>query len=274
MSRFAYVSLLMKGNGYLPGLRALSASLKATGTTHDFICLVTPDVDKELVLPYVARIKEVPYLTYPTRAMKTMKQQKMYDSWMSDSYTKWSCLTLTEYEKILFLDLDTIAVQNLDHLFDRPTPAATFSNAWADPYTTRGLFNPYRSLKDADRVPASAIRIGLERAFVLIATSVLLTPSQEAFDRLLNILSNATVNQPFGFPGCYSAFDEQALTLVYQDWYHISQSYNMIPWHAKTWLPPTEQVSVYHYFGDKPWTLKREQWPDLAPWWRYHDTTV
>jgi hypothetical protein len=152
-TRFAYVSLLMKGHSYIPGLIALGASLRASGTSYDFVCMVTPDIDKSLVLPHVTHVVEVPYLSFKTKPMRTEKQRKMYGSWMSNSYTKWTALVLEQYIRILFLDLDVVVLENLDHLFERPAPAATFSNAWADPFIKGkgALSNPYKYLKDGIR---------------------------------------------------------------------------------------------------------------------------
>ena len=268
----------------MPGLQALSASLRATKTPHDFICMVTPDVTLSLVQPQVTRVVPVPYLTFQTKPMKTAKQRKMYDSWMADSYTKWNALCLTEYSKILFLDLDIIVLENLDHLFERPTPAATFSSPWAEPFTkTRGaIANPYQDLRDGDRVSRDLIEMGLhgvprgrgthgkhDPSFVLIATTVLLQPSRTDYERYVKLVRDS---QPFGFENCLSAFDEQSLSLLYSDWYHISQRYNAIPWHVRTWLLKGEQPALYHYFNTKPWDMRREEWPDLEVWYRFYDS--
>jgi hypothetical protein len=44
MSKFAYVTLLMKGDFYVPGALVLASSLKRTGNRADVICMVTEDV--------------------------------------------------------------------------------------------------------------------------------------------------------------------------------------------------------------------------------------
>ena len=272
--RYAYVALLMKGNGYLPGVKALFASLRATGTKHDLVLLVTPDVKKTAVQPYVDHVVEVPYLTYRTKPMKTAKQREMYTVWSDVSYTKWQTLSLVQYSKVLLLDLDVVVLRNLDHLFELPCPAATFSNAWAQPYTGKGgLYHPYTGVKHGEQVPPSALQKGLERSFVLIGTTVLLQPSVTDLQTYQDFLS---CNEPYGKEGCHSMFDEQSLTEFYstvlqRPWYHISQAYNMIPWHAKSWLPPGETAAISHFFGEKPWNMPRGKWSDLEVWWRYHD---
>lgn len=273
-TRYAYVALLMKGLGYLPGVKALSASLKATGTVYDLVLMVTDDVDVTQVAPYVDYVVSVPYLTYETLPMKTAKQRAMYDKWMDAGYTKWNALSLTQYSKVILLDLDIIVLENLDHLFELQAPAATFSNAWATPYAKGkgGLYNPYTQVPHGGVVPPKELREGLSRSFVLIGTTVLLEPSQEVYEEFKQFM---TKSQPYGHKGSYSAMDEQSLTEFYltrgTSWRHIGQKYNMIPWHIKSWLPKGQTPAVYHFFGDKPWNTEREAWVDLAIWWRYHD---
>ena len=273
--RYAYVALLMKGVGYLPGVKALSASLRASKTSYDFVLMVTPDVDVTLVTPHVDYIVQVPYLEYDTLPMKTVKQRSMYEKWMDVGYTKWNALTLSQYSKILLLDLDIVVLENMDQLFELQAPAATFSNAWATPYVKgRGaLYNPYIGVKHGGEVPPDALKQGLTSSFVLIGTTVLLEPSVSVFEEFKQFM---TSHQPYGHEGCYSAMDEQSLTEFYLQrstpWHHISQKWNIIPWHMKTWLPKGETPGVYHFFGDKPWNMERKAWDDLATWWRFHDS--
>jgi hypothetical protein len=73
----------MKGDSYLPGVQALGSSLRATGTVHDFVCMITPDVTKSKVVPHATRVVEVPYLTFKTKHMKTEKQRDMYTEELS-----------------------------------------------------------------------------------------------------------------------------------------------------------------------------------------------
>jgi lipopolysaccharide biosynthesis glycosyltransferase len=276
-SRYAYVALLMKGNGYLPGVKALSASLKATGTTYDFVLMVTSDVDMTLLQPYADYVVQVPYLQYETQPMKTAKQRDMYARWMDAGYTKWNALTLNQYIKVLLLDLDIVVLENLDSLFELAAPAATFSNAWATPYVKGkgGLFNPYLKVKHGEQVPPEAIREGLKRSFVLIGTTVLLEPSHAVYEEFKQFMET---HQPYGNSGCYSAMDEQSLSEFYTQrgtvFRHISQKWNMVPWHAKLWLPQGEKAAVAHFFGDKPWNTKRDAWPDLKIWWHFYDAAA
>jgi alpha-N-acetylglucosamine transferase len=311
-SRYAYVCLLMKGDSYLPGLQALSASIYNTQTNNDFVVMITSDVTRNKVEKYVTRAVDIDYLQFESKQLRTAKQQDLYSKWFSISYTKWNSLKLVEYDKIILLDLDIVVLENLDHLFIRSAPAGTFSMPWAYPYVKEGksqVYNPYINIKDNEVIPKSAIEIGLngfrrkteqggkqkyksfdnEHSFVLIATTVLLKPSIQDFNDYITMMNK---NQPFGYPNCNSMFDEQSIALFYNSvddsrlsstgpvsrlsstnrWHMISQRYNMIPWHSKVWLPKGEKAAVYHFFGkEKPWEMKKEEWPDLKVWWKYYE---
>jgi lipopolysaccharide biosynthesis glycosyltransferase len=117
------------------------------------------------------------------------------------------------------------------------------------------------------------IQTGLDKSFVLIATTVLLQPSRNDYDRYIKLIDDP---QPFGFSGCYSGFDEQSLALLYQDkWHYISQQYNIIPWHENAWLPRGEKAAIYHFFGDtKPWLMDSQKWPDLTLWYKFYNLGV
>jgi alpha-N-acetylglucosamine transferase len=297
-SRYAYVSLLMKGDAYLPGLRALSASIHSSQTPYDFVCMITPDVTQSKVEGLVSKVFKIDYLQYESKSLRTKKQQDLYTKWFDVSYTKWNALKLIEYQKVILLDLDIVVLENLDHLFLRRAPAGTFSMPWAYPFTktrdpSKAVYNPYINIKDNELIPQKDVEIGLngykrdkvghrtgngskssmEHSFVLIATTVLLQPSLEDFKQYQAMMTQQTSNKAFGFPNCNSMFDEQSIALFYKErWTMITQKYNMIPWHLKTWLPPGQTPSVYHFFGEKkPWEMNAKEWPDLKVWWNYYN---
>jgi alpha-N-acetylglucosamine transferase len=47
-------------------------------------------------------------------------QPSHVDSWNAVGYTKLNLWNLTQYDKIVYINADAIAVRNVDELFDRP----------------------------------------------------------------------------------------------------------------------------------------------------------
>jgi len=257
-SQFAYVTLVMKRDGYVPGALVVGYSLRLTGTKAQLVCMVTHDVSAaahhRLTLIF-DHVPEVPYLQFECKRLRTAQQCRLYKQWVEMSFTKWNALSLTQYEKVLFVDADQVVFKNIDHLFELSAPAGTFSSPWAVSYADRrgrvgpfgskasandksrsvitGTLNPYFTLKHGDIVPPSAICQGFcEESFVCIGAMVLLSPSLADFEDYQTMCEDWV---PFGFENCHSMMDEQSICWYYYEravaWTHIHPVYNFIPWH-------------------------------------------
>ena len=275
----AYVSLVMKGDVYVPGAIVLAHSLRQTGTKHDIVCMVTRDVSEQAIRQLRVvfdSVIPVEYITVDTKIMKNQKVEDIYGSWKSVAYTKWNALNLTQYRKVMFLDADLLVAQNIDGLFELQTPAAAFSIPQAKPFCGRnGLYNPYKTVAHGHPVKHEEIEDGFH-SFVCIGTTVVLTPNAHHFTRYVDMVRSMA---PFGIETCWNGSDEQSIALFYHrelrvPWTHISQAYNMVPWKQKTWMPRKgdNRVYVLHYVGAvKPWKMRRDEWDDLGPWWKCAD---
>lgn len=289
LSRFAAVWLVMKGDAYVPGALVSAASWRATGSVADTVCMVTPDVSERARSQLRAVfdvVREVPVLEQRCITLNTPKKKKMYGSWVQQGFTKWRCLSLTEYDRVLLLDADTVVTSCMDELFTLQAPAGTFSSAWCSPYDTRFRKpNPYAHCEHGQIVPWSALERGRE-TFVLIGTTVLLRPSETDHAALETWLRGHRV---FGYPRCGSMLDEQCIAMFYHTqrphtrWTHIHQRFNAIPWKLN-WLPGikdgAKQPTILHYFNRKPWDLARapesgcDSWADVEAFWQQADALV
>lgn len=273
----AYVCLVMKGDAYIPGAIVVAHSIRETDTKNDIVCMVTPDVSPgginqlQIVFDYV---QPVDYIEAETKHLRTKKIENRYGEWKSVAYTKWNLLNMTQYKKVMFMDADLIVVENIDSLFGLQTPAGTFSLSQAKPFAKKGLYNPYKTVAHGNPVDRKEIKKGLS-SFVCIGTSLVITPNAKHFKMYVEMIRSM---EPFGFEQCVNGPDEQSIVWFYhsvlgKQWTHISQSYNMIPWKQKGWMPRGgNNPHVLHYVcEEKPWNLKRDAWEDLALWWRYAD---
>ena len=268
---YAYVTLVMKGDAYIPGALVTAASIKNSGSKYPTVCMITHDVSEEAKTALEIVFDEVvtvPYITHECLPMKTKKQDGMYGSWADNGFTKWNALNLTKYKKVLFVDADQIVLSNIDSLFDMSTPAGTFSSPWAA--GKYNIPNIYGKLNHGDKVDCDTITKALNNGSIVeIAAMVLLSPSVEDYNGFLSMLANW--EGPFGFDS-YSMYDEQSIAWYYctkkQPWYYLHQRYNYILWHTQ-WLEPGDTPYTLHYFGseDKPWKISRNKWPDLEVWW-------
>ncbi|KAE8707799.1 Inositol phosphorylceramide glucuronosyltransferase 1 [Hibiscus syriacus] len=109
-SKQAYVTLLF-GDEYVLGARVLGKSIRDTGTTKDMVALVTngvSDYSKEL-------LKADGWIVEPTSLLKNPNQARAKRYW--GVYTKLKIYNMTTYNKVVYLDADTIVVKNIEEVF-------------------------------------------------------------------------------------------------------------------------------------------------------------
>ncbi|PRW56905.1 phosphoglucomutase PGM3 isoform B [Chlorella sorokiniana] len=97
-ARQAYATLLY-GDDFLLGVRVLGQSLRETDTDRNLVVLVTEDVSDSSVMTLM------------------LDGWKKFPKRFAGVYTKLLIFNLTQYERVVYLDADTIAVRNMDELF-------------------------------------------------------------------------------------------------------------------------------------------------------------
>lgn len=290
-AKYAYVTLVMLGDRYVPGAIVLGHSIRKNSQylsegIAELICMVTSDVSREavdklsLVFDYV---KEVKYIEKECIPLQTNQQEILYGNWMNKAFTKWNCLGLA-YQKVLFFDSDVIIVKPIDSLFEMSTPAGVFSLPWSSNYTgttnregepvgLTDLYAPNGIVNTGDKVPDKLIFNALEggKTFVCWATTILLPCSSELMSKFLEYINSSS--EAYGYY-CHSSYDEQAicefLIQAGYNWSNIDRSYNFVPYKGKeAWQMPGKENSVLHYHGkEKPWE-DTKGWADLIYWKNY-----
>jgi hypothetical protein len=117
----AYVTTLCNGAGYVPGVEVLGKSLDRSDASHDKLLLVTPDV------PVDARrgLEQKGWRTHEICPIENPHPiEGQFFERFAATFTKLRAFELTQYDKLVLLDADTIVLQNIDDLFERPAIAA------------------------------------------------------------------------------------------------------------------------------------------------------
>lgn len=117
----AYVTLVSHGDTYLPGVEALGRSLHETGSAVPRVVMVTPDVS-DAVTHQLAASGWQPRPVAPIQNPHV--DGELLFPRFSLSFTKLRVFDLTEFDRVVFLDADTLVLRNVDHLFNRPCLAA------------------------------------------------------------------------------------------------------------------------------------------------------
>lgn len=296
---FAYATLVFGGDNYITGAIVLAKSIKLLrkndGTDPVIVCMITNDVSsdgRKKLMEYFDEVVDVKYLTMNTIPLKTEKQSKMYH-WMSKSFTKWNCLTLTKYSKVLFCDADIIFIKNCDELFELNTPAGIFSSPWCSYYIdnknyfkdgwTNKIPHPYlvevehkkkkliREPLHGELISSDKILKSLDNSFVINGSMVLLKPSINHFGLFQRWLIGQNI---YGHNGL-SGFDCQAICEFYikelkKEWTNIHQIYNWCP-RKFDWITNPSLAYSYHYIGTKPWEHAEGEWEDMNKWWEINN---
>ena len=291
--RYAWVTLVMLGDSYVPGALVTGHSLRTVKTRHATACMVTPDVSasaREALGHVFDEVLEVPYIEHRAKPLKSEKQQAMY-AWMDKSFTKWNCLGFAQWARVVFCDADTCFVRNADDLFDLHAPAGCFSNPWAKPYAPQGFANPYladyrrtagrphaHDIPHGARIPAALALASLnEPTFTVLGAMILVETGSAQLEAFKALVTAAPV---YGADHAIVGNTAEEVAIVElttkagKDWTHIHQRYEAVP-RKPAWLgyksfeemEKDPEIRCWHFLGTKTWIMSPDEWPDLRPWW-------
>lgn len=122
---YAYVTLIMLGDRYVPAAIVLAQSLIDLNSQVDRVVLVTPDVSleaRELLSKFYDKVIEVNYVTVQNWRTKKQTHRK----YLELVFTKFHLFNLTQYKKVLLIDADAIVLKYPDHIFTLDAPAGCF----------------------------------------------------------------------------------------------------------------------------------------------------
>lgn len=224
----AYVTIL-RSLHYLPGVLVLHHSLRKVAAAADLLVLTSPGI---------------PEATLELLAGLGMKTQRIaggaQDGWLTgprqiSNYYKLCVLSLTQYQKVVYLDADMLVCHNIDDLFGKENWSAV---------NARGLLSGLYDWMDFDS--------GL----------MVLEPSARAFETLLQKARGLKTDGE-----SYRSY----LGLFHPQWYdtqslHLAFNYNVFAAYLDSYFelhpgqlfnqqtPGTSVVKVLHFWGShKPW---------------------
>lgn len=248
----AYVTLVTNADFAL-GARALVRSITLTGTQADIVVMHTGGVGSDDLAPLAdlgARLVEIDLLPtsddFNTRhARKTLhgaapftKGTKPSFHTPLDNFGKLRLWQL-DYDRVVFLDADTLMLRSCDRLFDYPEFCAAP--------------NVYESVADFHRMNSGVFTA---------------RPDPATFDAML-----ARLDQPGLF---WRRTDQTFLQDFFPDWHGLPVFYNMLQyvWFNMPALWDWSAIHVLHFQYEKPWQ-DHDKVEKLRPlvdlWARYLD---
>jgi glycogenin glucosyltransferase len=129
---------LATNDGYALGALVLAHSLRRAKTRHHLHILYTDGVTAQMR----SRLLAVFHNSTRVDVLDSNDTENLALIGRPDlgvTFTKLHCWRLTQYEKCVFLDADTLIIQNCDELFERPEFAAAPDIGWPDLFNS-GVF--------------------------------------------------------------------------------------------------------------------------------------
>jgi len=275
---YAYVTLIMLGDKYIPGAVVLAYYLKKINTQADLVAIVTPDVSvdgKKVLSLFYDRVIDVPLIKIPNWRTEKQPHRKYLDY----VFTKFNIFNLTEYKKVILIDADALVLKFPDHLFSLDAPAGSLIQYKSDiiTYDKKGnyilpgnkeikWYNDYcgccghgRKIpkKFTDKVATEKNNSGVGAAILL------LEPKKGELESILEDIKKEPVkrlvNKFFIWP------EQQYLTYRYSGkWTGVNPRF-----YGLQGYPHWKLLNVLQFAGDKPWFLDSKT--DITERMKYED---
>jgi alpha-N-acetylglucosamine transferase len=231
----AYATMLCNGDGYVTGAEVLGRSLEASGSRAPRVALVTSDVSTGARRRLTAQgweLREVGPVECPTPEALLLFPR------FAHVFGKLRAWELTDFDRVVLLDADTLVLSNVDDLFERPGFAAA-----------PDFFLPDRFNSGVMVIP----------------------PSQETFERMLASLSSMPSydgsDQGFlnaFYPDWYEMPAEHRLPVGYN---LPNFLYQFAQGHPGLKATIAGEAKILHYMVQKPWQAQSTLTGASKLWW-------
>ncbi|KAL3311658.1 Glycogenin-1 [Cichlidogyrus casuarinus] len=153
----AFVTLATSDE-YAVGAMVLARSLRSVQTTRQLVCMVTDNLASEIKLA-LNQVFDLVQIVNILDSKDADNLRLLARPDLGVTFTKLHCWRLTQYSKCVFMDADTLALQNIDDLFDREELSASPDPGWPD-YFNSGVFVFRPSLDTYDKLINHALSTG------------------------------------------------------------------------------------------------------------------
>lgn len=225
-----YISYVCSDN-FVPGVVALYNSVRDAGCENDFLVLVTDDVTEEarqILAERNLQIVNAEKVFYNGQYKDKILDRygKTDESWKM--FTKLNIWKQTKYEKLIYLDADTIVLENIDELFEVNELGAVLGGS------------------------AGLNYVGIEAGVLVVK------PSLDTFNDLIDALESDVYNIKMSDQSFLNDYFLNNRSIK-----HIPEKFNRL--YKKN--PNPTGSKIFHFNSDKPWIAPERLWePDVEIW--------
>lgn len=141
MDKKAFITVLST-EGYIDGVLALDESLKKVNSKYPLCVLLSSTISKETE----NILKKFSILTIRNNQAQMLVPKEIINKNISTEKERWNytfeklnIFSLTEFEKLVFLDSDIFVTKNIDELFEKPNMSAVIDKHYGPNITSRWL---------------------------------------------------------------------------------------------------------------------------------------
>lgn len=213
----AYVSYLCNDK-FLEGVIALQKSLKRVHSQFDLYCMVAEDVTEECR----SNLKEngiqlINVEKIQVKRSDGIKDRYRENSWMM--FTKLNLWKLIQFQSIIYLDADVVALKNIDQVFGLSTECN------------------FAAVKD----------MGYNG---LSAGVMFLKPNIDTFNDMINNIENNEYDNTYSD----QSFTNWYFAIKNKNWRQLPDIFNVLQKRVP-FEQNFDQIAVFHYNGQKPWLV-------------------
>eukprot|EP00397_Hematodinium_sp_SG-2012_P007068 GEMP01007110.1.p1 GENE.GEMP01007110.1~~GEMP01007110.1.p1 ORF type:complete len:635 (-),score=124.56 GEMP01007110.1:1638-3542(-) len=209
---------------YILGALVLGQSLRQSGTTKDMVVLYTDDVQ------HIELLEQVGWQPILMEDVESTAALFGGDRGRFDRvFNKLRALSLTQYSKVCMMDIDMLALENIDDIFDLPAPAAMRRNHAKINYPEKhgelldGTYFFFGSDRYGENVQLHERWKSWAQSGGINAGIMVLEPNQQVLNNMLVEVKDP--NHPSHVPG--SGPEQDYLTRYYADrWRNVAVEYN------------------------------------------------
>ena len=289
-SMYAYVTFLIRNDGYLPGALLYAYGLKLQKTTADSVCFVSDNISEQAVFALNCFYD----LVFCVDEIYVENENKNERSDLPYLFTRFHALRLghdgnlgTRYEKIVLADSDVLPIKYYDHLFTLNAPAGILNEkpehlqvydeygqyVIPDTVYEKGewlwheVYNPICPHGEkipayiTDRINTDSSNMGVNSALYVIQ------PSYDIYKTLIGELTDERIQnkiQKFRWP------EMQYLTTAWSGlWHNIDLKFCGFKGY-----PDIKTLYGIHYAGRNPWLIndykslnRMLKFPDNIVWY-------
>lgn len=291
--KLAYVTFLsgtveagddLEKDNYFQAVRILVWQLKhqpKTRTKHDIVIMVTPTVSKNRR----ERLEKDGAIIYPVEMLHTEN-----DSWIKAALHRWDDVMtkvrvweMTQYDRILMLDGDTMLRHSLDGVFDDPGAQILqtkdrHNNISSTPLPKNYLLASLSEVWDSTHSFPPGDGTGLKKIGMMNAGFFMLAPSLDAFEYYKTLMNTPNIFDP-KYP------EQNLMNYAHRwdgpmPWREVSYTWNIrcpsdidlekgvVSVHEKWWTQPY----IYNNAFTKEWLLTR-RW-EMKGWYDAYDAKM